>query len=71
MEVSEKFENIICPICQGNGKIYQSRRKSCDEYETWEEKCDYCNGKRIVNRRTLIEDLQVEELIIDTNIHVC
>lgn len=26
MEVSEKFENIICPICGGYGKIQHSRR---------------------------------------------
>ena len=71
MEVSEKFENIICPVCSGNGKIQHSSQITFDEDEYWEEKCSYCNGKRIVKRRTLIEDLQVDELIIDTNIHVC
>lgn len=70
MEVSEKFENIICPMCNGNGKIKHSRRISCED-EYWEEKCNYCNGKRIVKRRTLIEDLEVDDLKIDVGKHVC
>ena len=67
MEVSEKFENIICPICNGNGKIKHSRRISYDEDEYWEEKCNYCKGKRIVKRRTLVEDMEVNDLKIDTD----
>lgn len=70
MEVSEKFENIICPICGGNGKIQHSRRITWDEEEYWEEKCNYCNGKRIVKRRTLVEDLEVDDLQVDTSKHV-
>ena len=50
MEVSEKFENIICPVCGGSGKIEHSRRISCDEDEYWKEKCNYCKdcGCRII-----------------------
>lgn len=70
MEVSEKFENIICPICGGYGKIQHSRRITWDEEEYWEEKCNYCNGKRIVKRRTLVEDMEVDDLQVDTSKHV-
>ena len=70
MKVSEKFENIICPVCSGNGKIQQSNQITFGEDEYWEEKCNYCNGKRIVKRRTLIEDLEVDALKIDTDKHV-
>ena len=44
--MSEKFENIICPVCGGNGKIKHSRRITWDEDEYWEEKCNYCKGKK-------------------------
>ena len=70
MEVSEKFENIICPKCNGNGKIQYSKRLNCCKYQFWEEKCNYCNGKRIVKRRTLVEDLEVDDLKIDIDKHI-
>lgn len=70
MEVSEKFENIICPVCGGNGKIEYSKRITWDENEYWEEKCKYCGGKRIVKRRTLVEDIEVDDLKIDTDKHI-
>ena len=57
MKVLEKFENIICPICNGNGKIQCSKRLNCYEDQSWEEKCNYCNGKRIVLIQKLVEFL--------------
>lgn len=71
LKVSEHYEKIICPKCNGNGKIQHSNRVNWDEYEYWEEKCNYCNGRRIVMRKTVVEDLEVEELKIDENKHVC
>lgn len=70
MEVSEKFENIICPKCNGDGKIQYSKRLNFYETQFWEEKCNYCNGKRIVKRRTLVEDLEVDDLKIDIDKHI-
>lgn len=70
MEVSEKFENIICPVCGGNGKIEHSKQITWNEDEYCEEKCNYCKGKRIVKRRTLVEDLEVDDLKIDTDKHI-
>ena len=39
---------LFAPKCGGNGKIDHSRRITWDEDEYWEEKCNYCKGKRIV-----------------------
>lgn len=66
MKVSETEEKIICPKCKGIGKIYHSERVSWDEDECWEEKCNYCNGKRIVMRKKTIEDFEVEDLNVNT-----
>lgn len=71
MEVSEKIENIICPLCSGNGKIFRSRPIAWNEDEYWEEKCNYCKGKRIVKRRTLVEDMEVDDLQVDADKHIC
>ena len=63
MKVLEKFENIICPICNGNGKIQCSKRLNCYEDQSWEEKCNYCNGKRCFKNRhkqTYLLDCEVE-----------
>ena len=70
MKISDKQEIIICPKCNGNGKFIHSERITWNEDEYWEEKCDYCNGKIVVERRTLVEDFEVEEVKTDTNKHV-
>lgn len=66
LKVSESCETIICPKCHGNGKIQHTERVSWTEDAYWEELCNYCKGKRIVSRRTIIEDHEVEDLEVDT-----
>lgn len=56
----ETYERIVCPNCNGFGKIIRTKRTSVDEDEILEEVCNYCNGKMIVNRRTFIEDLDIK-----------
>ena len=60
MKVSETYKRIICPNCNGLGKLIHTNRISIDEDEDLEEVCNYCNGKMIVNRRILIEDLDID-----------
>lgn len=60
LKVSETYERIICPNCNGFGKVIHTKRISVDEDKNLERVCSYCNGKMIVNRRTLIEDLDIE-----------
>ena len=58
---------FICPKHREKGiqsKLLADMRKSNGQ-------CNYCNGKRIVKRRTLIEDLEVDDLKIDVGKHVC
>ena len=47
-----------------------SKRLNFYETQFWEEKCNYCNGKRIVKRRTLVEDIEVDDLKIDIDKHI-
>ena len=71
MKVSEHCERIVCPKCNGNGKIKYSNRVGWDKYEYWEERCNYCKGKRILIRKTVVEDLEVDDLKINTEKYIC
>lgn len=62
--VEQKEWNIVCPKCNGEGKITKSERCSSNEDSVTEHVCSYCNGNRVVIRKVTIEDIRVGALNI-------
>jgi len=56
MEIKKQKDFIICPIC--NGKGMQEKRTS--NYDSEIVKCDYCNGRRVVQEVVTTEHFKVD-----------
>lgn len=55
IETTIEDETILCPICKGEGHIDKEVRLNLYDSKTERVPCYYCRGKRVVNKKTIIE----------------
>lgn len=57
MIINSKKEIVMCPNCEGRGYIY----KRTTLYDLDKVECGYCDGKRVVEEKTVVEHIKLDE----------